>query len=601
MQTRRQFVTASSSAAAAAVFAPQMFSAGLASAAKAPLLRGGKFADGVMSGDPTPNAITLWSRIDELERAGGVVLEVARDKDFKRGVIRKTIRTSDALGHTVKARVTGLKAHEQYYYRFATRTEDSMVGRFRTALPADSEQPVKFAFYSCQDYTHGFYNAHELMAKGDYDFVVCLGDYIYAETYHSKAGGTGVRDDKIGRSNSRNKDIVREALTLDDYRAKYALYRSDKSLQKVQAKFPTLILWDDHEIQDNYAGDESSGGLPPGKRYSRRRRTAAEKAFFENQPLYGGGSTKRRVYRGLRFGKTVDLIVMDQRQYRDNQPCNDAVAPPCAEYDQPRDFLGRTQMGWVKDRLASSPAAWKVMANELTMMPTKVLGGSFFTFDGWQGYTREREELLNHIKDKNIKDVVFITGDIHTFITGDVRTRNGEGETVALEFVGGSVTSTGLGESDLDAGGGTMIKGNDANPKTDPGIINALREINPWVDNADFDHHGFGKVTATKDEFDVNMVRLQTIKKRTTAVVGGDDYRYRVKRGQTSIKGVNGPPAKPPAALRSKRALAGPPNPCPRSDQSARTTTRSPPSTGCARWPLHWWSSRISLRRPVGR
>jgi alkaline phosphatase D len=543
MQTRRQFVTAAGTAATAAVFAPQALAAGLSSAAKAPMLRGGRFSDGVMSGDPTPNAITLWSRVDQVERAGGVTLEIARNRDFSKGVIRKTIRTSDALGHTVKARVTGLDAYEQYYYRFATKTEDSMVGRFRTALPEDSEQPVKFAFWSCQDYTHGFYNAHELMAGGDYDFVVCLGDYIYAEAYHSKAGGTGVRDDRIGRGNPQNKSIVREALTLDHYRAKYSLYRSDKSLQKVQAKFPTLILWDDHEIQDNYAGDESNGGLPPQKRYSRKRRTAAEKAFFENQPLYGGGGTKRRVYRGLRFGKTVDLIVMDQRQYRDNQPCNDAVAPPCAEYNQPRDLLGRTQMDWVKNRLQSSPATWKVMANEVTIMPTKVLGGSFFTFDSWQGYPGEREELLTHMKNKAIKDVVFITGDIHTFIAGDVRTRLGEGETVALEFVGGSVTSTGLGETDLDAGGGNTIKGNDANPKTDPGIINALRGINPWVDNADFDHHGFGKVTASKDAFDVNLVRTQTIKKRSTKTVAGEDFHYRVQRGQTSIKGVHGPPA----------------------------------------------------------
>jgi phosphodiesterase/alkaline phosphatase D-like protein len=107
MQTRRQFVTASSSAAAAAVFAPQALAAGLTSAVRAPLLRGGKFADGVMSGDPTPGAITLWSRIDQLERAGGVTLEVARDSAFRKGVIRKTILTSGSLGHTVKARVTG--------------------------------------------------------------------------------------------------------------------------------------------------------------------------------------------------------------------------------------------------------------------------------------------------------------------------------------------------------------------------------------------------------------------------------------------------------------------------------------------------------------
>ena len=198
-------------------------------------------------------------------------------------------------------------------------------------------------------------------------------------------------------------------------------------------------------------------------------------------------------------------------------------------------------MNWVKGQLSSSKASWKVMANELTMMPTKVLGGSYYTFDGWQGYPQEREELLAHIKDKAIKDVVFVTGDIHTFIAGDVRTKLGDGETVATEFVGGSITSQGLGEVDLDAGGGATIKGNDANPKTDPAIINALRGINPWVDQADFDHHGFGTVTATTGGLTCDMERLTTIKKKTTATIAGDSWRYEVKPGLPSIKGQKGP------------------------------------------------------------
>src|SRR4051812_6168357 len=142
VQTRRQFVTSAGSAAAAAVFAPQALAAGLTSAKKAPLLRGGRFSDGLMSGDPTPNGITLLTRIDDVERSGGVLLEVARDKSFKNVVTRKTIRTSADLNHSVKARVTGLKAYEQYYYRFATSSEDSEVGRFRTGLPADSRETL---------------------------------------------------------------------------------------------------------------------------------------------------------------------------------------------------------------------------------------------------------------------------------------------------------------------------------------------------------------------------------------------------------------------------------------------------------------------------
>jgi alkaline phosphatase D len=192
-------------------------------------------------------------------------------------------------------------------------------------------------------------------------------------------------------------------------------------------------------------------------------------------------------------------------------------------------------MAWAKDALASSKAAWKVIGNEVMIMPTKALGGAYFTFDSWQGYPREREELLAHIADRRIDDVVFVTGDIHTFIAGDVRRQMGDGPSVALEFVGGSVTSPGLGEIDLPVGGGTVIKGNDANPATPPSLIEALREINPWVDSADFDHHGYGLVHATQQELDVRFVRMQTVKRRTTATLPLDAFHWTVKRGQRSI------------------------------------------------------------------
>ncbi|HEY1274798.1 MAG TPA: PhoD-like phosphatase N-terminal domain-containing protein, partial [Thermoleophilaceae bacterium] len=137
-----------------------------------PSLRGGRFAEGVMSGDPTPDAITLWTRVADVEGSGTVVLEVARDHGFGHVVARELVRVSAASAYSVKVRVGGLRPYEQYWYRFATRGEESAVGRFRTALPADSRQPVRFAFLSCQDWTFGFYNAHRLLAKEDVDFVV---------------------------------------------------------------------------------------------------------------------------------------------------------------------------------------------------------------------------------------------------------------------------------------------------------------------------------------------------------------------------------------------------------------------------------------------
>lgn len=537
MQTRRQFV-ARAGGAAATVLVPTGLAASLAAAKP---FRGGHFPDGVVAGDPTPKGISLWTRFDPTGggSTGSIELEVAKDKSFRHVVARKAITTGASSNHTVKARVGGLKAHEQYYYRFSSKTADSAVGRFQTALPADSKEKVKFAFFSCQDYTHGYYNALDVMADGDYDFVVCLGDYIYSEAYHSVKGGTGVRDDRIGRENPQNPDIVREAVTLADYRAKYQLYRSDPLLRAVHSKFPVVMLWDDHEVQDNYAGKPADGGLPPGKHFSQARKKAARRAFFENMPAFADG---QRLYRKLSFGSLVDLVITDQRTYRDNQPCDDAVVAPCADYDQPRDFLGRAQMNWVKSTLSASKARWKVMANEVTIMPTRVTNGANYTYDNWLGYPQEREELLTHIRDAKINDVVFVTGDIHTFIAGDVRTGDGAtGDTVATELVGGSITSQSLGETNLDAGGGTVIKGNDANPSTPQVLIDALRGFNPQVDNADFDHHGFGSVTASADGLTCEMVRMQTIKKRSTAKLPSAEWTYHVTPGAPSIKGQHGP------------------------------------------------------------
>jgi alkaline phosphatase D len=229
--------------------------------------------------------------------------------------------------------------------------------------------------------------------------------------------------------------------------------------------------------------------------------------------------------------------MLDQRQYRADQPCGDAVREPCPEWDQPRDYLGRAQMEFVKRRLESSPAAWKVIGNELMVMPAKVGPNTYFTYDSWHGYPREREELLAHIRARGIKDVVFVTGDIHSFFAGDVRTQMGAGDSVALEFVGGSITSQGLGEADIDLGGGNRVRGNDRNPRTDPALIRALVALNPWVDYGDFDHHGFGIVQATPDELMVTFKRMSTIKRKTLATE--PDVVYRVPRGATSIKGQN--------------------------------------------------------------
>ncbi len=528
LTTRRHLLGAAAAGAAASVLAPQELLLAQGRRRRR-LLRGGRFAQGVMSGDPTPRSIVLWTRVDDVQAAGDVLLEVARDDDFRRVVAREQIVTTGDIDHTVKARVGGLRPGERYFYRFETATEQSAVGRFRTAPAPDSNEPVRFAFFSCQEWTHGFYNAHRAMAEEDLDFVVCLGDYIYEQPL-DPAGPTGpyvpVRADPVGESN-----------TVETYRRKYQLYRSDPALREVHRRFPLVTIWDDHEVEDNYAGDD-----PTSEDWDPNRRRAGYRAWFEHMPTFPqnppGGD---RIYRDLRFGRNLDLLMLDERQYRDNQPCGDVPGPACPELAQPRDFLGRRQMAWAKRRLEASRATWKVVGNELTIMPTKVGETYVPEFDGWQGYPGERRELLEHIRRRRIEDVVFVTGDVHFFAGGDVRVTDEDPRSVvAHEFVGGSISSASPGESTFNLGGGLSLTGNDLNPNTPDALLEVLLGENPYVDSVDIDHHGYGVVTATRRELDVRLRRMRTVKERSTDRLA--DLRWTLERGERSILGQQGLP-----------------------------------------------------------
>jgi alkaline phosphatase D len=537
MPTRRQFLSRSG-AAAVAVLAPQE---ALAAAKKkrrpADLLRGGRFAQGVLSGDPEPHAITLLTVVDDAGGTGRVRLEVARDPDFRRVVARRDILTTPAVGHSVKARVTGLKPHRRYYYRFETRDRHSPVGRFQTALPPDSQATVRFGFFSCASYTAGYYNAYELLAREDLDFVVCLGDYIYAETYHDVASGIAVRDDGIGKPNPHYDWILSEAGTLSEYRAKYALYRSDPALRRMHAMHPMVAVWDDHEVQNNYANGAPDGGLTLRADFSRARREASYRAFFESMPVFPRG--RSRIYRSQRHGRTVELVMLDSRQYRDDQPCRDRIAHPCGSWDRPRSLLGGRQRSFLEGRLSASDAAWKVVGGQSLVMPNRVHDGQFTRFDSWQGYPQEREHLLQHILQTGIEDVVFVSGDVHTFIAGDVCTGMGSGQPVAPEFAAGSITSGSVGEVHYRMPGRRLIPGNPNEPSTPPEVMAHYRGLNPWFDQLDLDRHGYGVVTASQSAFDVTLKRLWSVKERGNyGTLPTTGFRWRVKRGQRSIRGT---------------------------------------------------------------
>jgi alkaline phosphatase D len=525
---RRGFLLAGG-AAAAGLAAAAVTARGVPALAAGRSLPADPFTLGVASGDPLEDGVVLWTRLapDPLDGGGmparpvPVQWEVGTDERLHRVVRRGVAAALPDLAHSVHVDVRGLRPGAWYWYRFRVGRHQSPVGRTRTA-PAAGSLPdrLRFAFVSCQNFQQGFWPAYANLAAEDLELVVHLGDYLYEEAADPLAP---------------RQHLGGEPTTLAEYRTRHAQYKSDPALQAAHQAFPWALTWDDHEVQNNYANDADDGGLPLRRRFSRARRDAAYKAFFESMPVFARG--RSQIYRSQRYGRTVELTMLDERQYREDQPCYDALAFPCRSWERARTMLGRRQLGFLKSRLAASPAAWKVIGGQSLIMPNRVHDGQYQRFDSWQGYPGEREELLAHIAQRGIKDVVFLAGDVHTVVAGDVCMGMGAGPSVAVEFASGSVTSATVGETNYRLPAGQLVPGS-SDPHTPPEIMARYRALNPWYDALDLDRHGYGIVSASQDAFHVTLKRMWTVKERNFGTLPDTGFHWKVGRGQTSIKGT---------------------------------------------------------------
>jgi alkaline phosphatase D len=485
---RREFLIAGAGAGLA-LASPINF-AGLARARALPPATGAKFAYGVASGIPSQGAITLWTRLKGLDRTSSLRVEVATDSGFRHVVRRHDVLAEAGRDFTVHTRVGGLIPASQYYYRFETEDTDSRVGTFRTLPPADSNQQLRIGFYSCQSYEAGYYTAHSALAKEkDLDLVLCLGDYMYEHHYYD--GPTG-RVDKTGANHDG------DVQTLAEYRQKYRFYQTDKNLQNMHASHPFVVIWDDHEVEDNYAGTHpDSASTDPAhfennNSYARRlpfsqRRKNGYKAFFEAMPRIQLPENPNRLYGSFRLGKMAELFLTDERQYRDPQPCDDVQLQSCPDDLQPgRTFLGENQKAWLKGSMPKSDARWKLFASETMMMALDSAPGQHGNQDQWDGYSAEREEILSSFHSAGVKNLVVLSGDIHTFIAGNLTTTGeASGTPVGVELVGGSATSFGLPE-ELGIPASTL---------------EAIRQASdPHTIYADFERRGYCVVTVSNDE-----------------------------------------------------------------------------------------------------
>ncbi len=484
--------------------------------------RGGSFPQGVASGRPHPRGISLWTRLNGATKDRKIRLEVARDRDFRRVVKRRTLIVRGKYDHTVEARVAGkfLKPGEEYFYRFETKTKESQVGRFRTALPGGSREPVKIVFFSCQDWQAGYYGAHSAIAREDADLIVCLGDYIYERNFYD-----GPRKDTLGA----NRDG--EVQTLPEYRSKYRMYKADADLRAMHASAPFAAIWDDHEVEDNYAGSNAGEQTQQARVPFLSRKGNGYRAFYEYMPFKpytGKPELGHDLYRRMRLGGNVELFLLDERQYRDDQPCGDDLFVPCAEAEsEPRRYLGARQLGWLKRRLRASGGTWKLVGNQLMIMSLDTPPGTAINKDSWDGYGRERTDLLNHIRASGINNVSFLTGDIHTFFAGDVGIDGRGPESVATEFVGGSITSLGLPETLQDASGAPLSK------QQFELISGNLPLVNPHLKYLEQSSRGYGVLEASPSELKVTYKAVDALRHSTSARTIG---RFRVARGNPRVQ-----------------------------------------------------------------
>jgi alkaline phosphatase D len=407
------------------------------------------FTLGVASGDPDDTSVVLWTRLAPrpLEPDGGmpreavnVVWEVASDESLRRIVASGTATATPALGHSVHVEVPGLAPDRWYWYRFRAGDAVSPIGRTRTFPPAGAlPDRLRFAVTSCQNYEQGLYTAYAQMAQDDLDLVCHLGDYIY--------------ESAAGRKGKVRTHVGPELESLDDYRIRHAQYRADPLLHGMHAVCPWIVTWDDHEVANNYAGaiPEKVGVDPVA---FLEQRANAYQAYYESLPLRATSRPRgpdMRLYRRARFGELADFLVLDTRQYRDDQPNDDRRSTLNAEaLDPARTLLGRRQKSWLCGELVRSTARWNVLAQQVMMGLVGRRTGSAefgYSMDQWPGYAAERAALLRFVRDRRIANPVVLTGDIHSNWVNELRVddRNPEEPVVATEFVATSLSSGGNG------------------------------------------------------------------------------------------------------------------------------------------------------------
>ena len=498
------------------------------------------YPQSVASGDPRTDGILLWTRVERTlqgapsgERIAWQISSSASFNDL--AVLIEGVATiSASRDSTVKFSVAHavLQPFTKYYYRFVYNQIPSRTGCFKTLpLATASLAELRLGYVVCQDYGNGFYNALTYLAKEELDYIIHLGDYIYETIAAPSFQNSPVRTVPPFASGGAIPQNI------DDYRHLYKVYRSDVNQQAVHENFSYILLWDDHEFandchRDFHPDNDVAPNTPTTPQPALRQ--AANQAWSEyglaDTPFNPGADWESsiRVYRSFSFGTLAELIVTDERLYRDGPPCGSNeeggryFSFGCSELgDSSRSMLGANQHAWFVDQLTSTKATWKLWANEVMLMQLK-LGPLYVDLDQWDGYQQERNSILNVVKHGDIKNFVALTGDLHTFLAGYLKTDfdNPFESNVGVELMVGSITSANLCEEIVSA----LPLPSRPMPAKKFGVLptvlsDVLRGANPWIKYFDSSTHGYGILTLTPSELTCQFKSVSTITEPTATLI----------------------------------------------------------------------------------
>ena len=482
----------------------------------------GPFLHGVASGDPLTDRVVIWTRVtapsaDSVE----VAWTMALDRGLRDVVASGTATTDAGSDHTVNVDVVGLEAGATYYYGFETDGQRSPVGRTRTF--AEHPDHLRLAMVSCAKFNAGFFNAYARIAeRDDLDFLLHLGDYIY------EASNTPPATQTPGADIGRPFDPLHECVTLADYRTRYAQYRLDPDVQKLHAAHPIVATIDDHELADGAWRDGAADHRPEYPPWPERKAHAFQAKWEWVPSRKPDPDDPSRVFRTVGVGDLADVFVLDTRTRRDEP------VPPPAMYDVGRTALGSEQREWLLHDLEASTARWRLIANPSIMgrswddhlpeavrphlVKVKLLepDGRGPDFDQWDGYPAEREAVLGFLRERAIRDVVILSGDVHVSIALEMDEEGDEGDPLTVELVTPSLTSQNL---DDKMGWGLRTE----SVAIEQQIVAAL----PHWKWCDLDSHGYVVVDVTPERVRADWWFVDTVLERHNQETHGAAFQVR--------------------------------------------------------------------------